>query len=160
MIDSENDMDSIQARRNALRQHMTEAFRTHHAHRQRHHRLVQLAATASVLLLALSIGWQLLQRRSTRPEIASLPDREYPTGETSPLKTPVSPSSAEMASRSRLDPSKYQHMELKLISEEELQAALIQSGSDWFLVTIDGERQAFSQTALENQPRPRRTVKN
>jgi hypothetical protein len=59
-----------------------------------------------------------------------------------------------------LNPARYQHMQLKVLSEEELPSALVQSESDWFLVTINGEPQAFSHSALESQSRNPRSVKN
>jgi hypothetical protein len=150
MIDSE-------PKRDAMRLALAQSFETYHLQRRRR----RLAVQAAGLLVVVSLGIGLVVRSSSRA-----PDPvDERTVQTQPAPSPEvtssqesSPGAAKLASTD-IDPSRYEHMKLRLLSEEDVASTLNQVESEWVLVTINGEPQAFS-TRQANARSPRSNSRN
>ena len=113
------------------------------------------------MLVVIGIGVGLVVRSSNHsPDLVeerTVQSQPAPSAEAAhPQET--SPSAAKLASAD-IDPSRYEHMKLRLLSEEEVVSTLDQVESEWVLVTINGEPQAFS-TRQTNARSPRSNSRN
>lgn len=147
------------ATRQQLRGKLMEAFETYHRRKRRIR-----VAVASVSCVCVFLGAGYFAMRSTPPQTSD--DRiAHRQAIEPPLPQPNERSAtAAPSERSRppvLVSKQYEHMDLKILSEDELKEAISETSSEWFIVMVDGEPQAFSKRALESHNRVApRTRKN
>jgi hypothetical protein len=153
----------------SLRERLTREFENYHRARQRQRNFfAAAAASASLAMLAWGLwpqGWQESPKMAVSP-VSDSAAAEGISRDASPAmpsdgldadggeQTSIkSGSSIAVSDPSALDPSKYPHMRLKILGEEELVEELQRIESEkWFLVRINGEVTAFSKTEHRFRP--------
>jgi hypothetical protein len=163
--------DSVPADRHAMRVTLTKQFMAYHQRR----RWLRRGGVAMVVIAA-TLGGTLVWHTTFSGRVDSKLEgsrlalgssaTSSATAETAATATGVDTRSAAFESahrdvqtfdgqgaRKAIDPAKYTSISVEVLSDEELEATLRETDSEWFVVEVEGKLQAFSGQELERSER-------
>jgi hypothetical protein len=156
--------DRVRSDRHAMRATLTKQFMAYHQRR----RWLRQGGVAMVVIAAMLGGSLVWHTTFSGPVDSKLEGSRLAlgssatSGATAATATGVDARSAALESAHRdvqtfdgqgarraIDPAKYTSISVEVLSDEELEATLRETDSEWFVVEVEGKLQAFSGQELE-----------